>query len=407
LTATRSGYTIDPITVNVTSSLTQANFSAQVGCGNIVFNEQVTSWMGGWDFLTDQEDDVVAGTDAVIFQSAPSSGRVGINPGVDNNVASTTRARSQLYHIPVESDADAVFLGVYVYEVNTGAGAEFDRQYIDLVDEDGDVHNLYTSFANTAAWTYMEFPLDDFLGETVRIQFRALNTGGSFYSTMYFDDVQLVICNTHCDNRILNSGFETLPPAWDSGWLYNAEAVINPWYSTAPDPVHSGLWSMQLGIPTEGVTNTLGTYYPDVESSSEVWQRNITLPDDQSGGLLTFWIYRTRAEGVTPPVPLLPSALGPSKNVLPLVDPAFSGPRVVTATPEEDWVYAYIYDDDGDFLAKPLWQRATNDTIWIRYSFDLSDYMGQQIEVLFGVYNDGLGGPSAMWIDDVVVGTCD
>jgi hypothetical protein len=33
--------------------------------------------------------------------------------------------------------------------------------------------------------------------------------------------------------------------------------------------------------------------------------------------------------------------------------------------------------------------------------------MGQQIELLFGTYNDGKGGPSAMWIDDVVVGTCE
>lgn len=397
LTATRSGYNIAPLNVNVVSNLTQVNFSAQVGCGNIVVNEQVTVGMGGWNFLSDQED-VVPGTDITVFQSAPSSGRVGIDPADPVNIASTTRARSQAYHIPDEADADAVFLGLYVYQIDTGAG-EFDRQYIDLVDEGGNIHNLYTASAVTNAWTYLEFPLDDYLGETVRIQIRVLNDGGAFYSTMYFDDVTLVICNTHCDSQLINGGFEAR-----DGWLYNAEAVINPWYTGLY--FHTGLWSMQTGIPPDGVTNIGGTYYFNVESSSEVWQRNIDLPGDQSGGLLTFWIYRTSVEGVPPPG--APAAeFDPTRHAPALAATLSRGPLVVNATPEEDWVYVYIFDDDGDFLAKPLWQRATNDNTWMRYSFDLSDYMGQQIELLFGTYNDGLGGPSAMWIDDVVVGTCD
>jgi hypothetical protein len=230
---------------------------------------------------------------------------------------------------------------------------------------------------------------------------------------MYFDDIQLIICNTHCDSQIINGGFETLPLPGDpvnTGWLYDANAIINPYYSLAPDPIHSGLVSMQTGIPPEGVCSVLtGLCYADLAGTfSEVWQRNIDLPDDQSGGLLTFWVYRTRLEGVPPPTLLQPSAgLDPTKNVAPFADPAFLGPLAPTATPEEDWVYAYIFDDSGDFLAKPLWQRATNDAFWIRYSVDLSDYMGQQIEVLFGTYNDGVGGPSAMWIDDVEVGTCE
>ncbi|HEY5669548.1 MAG TPA: carboxypeptidase-like regulatory domain-containing protein, partial [Anaerolineales bacterium] len=117
LTATRSGYSIDPQHINVVSGPNVVNFNAQVGCGNIVVNEQVTVGMGGWDFLTQHEDDVNPGTDTVIYQSAPSSGRIGVKLGVDANIPDTTRAISQPYHIPNESDADAVFLGVYVNEV--------------------------------------------------------------------------------------------------------------------------------------------------------------------------------------------------------------------------------------------------------------------------------------------------
>jgi hypothetical protein len=219
---------------------------------------------------------------------------------------------------------------------------------------------------------------------------------------MYFDDVQLVICNTHCENQILNGGFEVQT---GTEWLYDGAARVNPAYTTRY--FHTGAWSMMTGIPIGGFTTAGGELVTNLESFVEVWQRNITLPDDHSGALLTFWILRTRQEGsIPPPLPALP-AQGPAGEFPAFADTAGRGPLAVSATPEEDWVYLYILDDDREFLAKPLWQRATNDSIWIRYSFDLSDYMGQQIEVLFGTYNDGRGGPAAMFIDDVVVGTCE
>jgi hypothetical protein len=405
LTAARSGYSIEPRSLTVTSNLSGVNFQAQVGCGSILVNEQVTAGAGGWEFLTDQEDDVVPGTDAIVFQSPPSSGRVGINFGVDSNIANTTRARSQVYHIP--SDADLAFVGMYVNRVDSGAG-EIDRQFIDLLDEDNNILATLNGpvFDVTADFTYLEFPLDAFIGEDIKIQFRVVNDGGAFYSTMYFDDVSLVMCNTHCDSQVINGGFESQDanPAI-SGWLYDMQAIINPWYTQ--DQVHSGLWAMQTGIPVSGTLSVkTGQTYFDLESSSEVWQRNINLPGDQSGALLTFWIYRTRAEGVVPPTPLTRN-LDPTRYLPALADPRGNVATLVNATPPEDWVYVYIRDDDRNTLAKPLWQRATNDNTWIRYSFDLSDYMGQQIELLFGTYNDGKGGPSAMWIDDVVVGTCE
>jgi len=396
LNAVRSGYDIAPQNLNVTSNLTAVNFTAQVGCGSIVVNENLTVGMGGWDFLTDQPDHVIAGTDTGVFRSDPSSGRVGINPGVDDNVASTTRARSKLYHIP--SDADAVFLGLWVYQLYTVAG-EFDRQYVDLVDSDGDIiRNLYAAYENTAAWTYLEFPLDDFIGDSVKIQIRALNSGGTGYATMYFDDVSLIICNTHCDDQIVNGGFEIQDPDPNiSGWLYMPPQTNTPVYTTAY--AHTGTYSMRTGIPTAD---------PDMESSSEVFQRNIDLPSDQSGAMLTFWLNTTRTDGVVPPGPIAPSVgSGPTVRV-PSAIGLGSPPRVVNATPEEDWFYLYVYDDEGDYLDRLMWEKTIDSkNTWLRYRFDLSDFMGQKIQLLFGTYNDGRGGPSAVYIDDVVLGTCD
>jgi bacillopeptidase F (M6 metalloprotease family) len=80
----------------------------------------------------------------------------------------------------------------------------------------------------------------------------------------------------------------------------------------------------------------------------------------------------------------------------------------VTATQEEDWLYLYVNDDEGDFLERLMWEKTIDSkNTWLRYRFDLSDYMGQKIQLLFGTYNDGRGGPSAVYIDDVVLGTCD
>jgi len=400
LTATRSGYSIEPLSINAAANLTAVNFSAQVGCGSIVTNEMLNADMGGWDFLSDQED-VVPGIDSTfVANSPPSSGRVGINTGVDSNIASTTRARSQVYHIP--SDADAVFLGIWINLVDTGVG-ENDRAFIDLLDADNNIiTTLYTVPRDSvSAWTFLEFGLDAYTDRSVKIQVRVLNDGGAFSATLYFDDVTLIICNTHCDSQIINGGFETT-----DGWLYNQEAIINPWYNPGPPPPHSGLFSMQTGIPVSGTLSILtGLNYFNLESSSEVWQRNIDLPDG-SGAMLTFWIYRTRLEGVPPPVPVPPADFSLRSAVPELAGSISRVPAAITATPPEDWTYVYILDDHRDFLAKPFWQRATNDNAWIRYDFDISDFMGQQIELLFGTYNDGKGGPAAMFIDDVEVGTC-
>jgi len=394
LTAARSGYDIAPVNLNVNSNLAAVNFTAQVGCGSIVVNETLNVGMGGWDFLTDQPDHVIPGTDTLVFRSPSSSGRVGINPGVDDNVASTTRARSQVYHIP--SDADAVFLGLWVTQTLTVAG-EFDRFYIDIL-EGNTINNVYYSSVSTVAWTYVEFPLDNFRNKDIKIQIRVMNSGGSGYATMYFDDVMLIICNTHCEDQIVNGGFESQSPnPAISGWLYIGPQLAPPMYTAAF--FHTGLWSMRVGIPTAGT---------DMEAFTEVFQRNIDLPSSHSGAMLTFWLLTTRTDGIVPPIEPRPPADFGSDREVPFITGRSSSPLALTATPEEDWWYVYVYDDDGNYLDRLMWEKTIDSkNTWLRYRFDLSDFMGQKIQLLFGTYNDGRGGPSAVYVDDVVLGTCD
>jgi len=406
LTATRSGYDIAPLNVNVVSNLTQVNFSAQVGCGSITVNGDVNPGMGGWDFLTTQWPEVNPGTDTFMFNTGPSSGRVGINPGIDLNVASTTSARSQVYHVP--SDADAVILGVWIYQMVTGAGGEFDRQYVEILDEDDDViSQLYYSGLSVAAWTYLEFPMDTYIGDNIKIQFRTLNTGGLSYMTTWFDDVNLIICNTTCDDLMTNGGFESQDPDYlISGWLADVPQNYLPGYS--PTIFHTGLWSMRTGIPTYAVAEDLL-----LDGFSEVYQ-TVDMRDPSpiheihyTEALLTFWLYTTRVEGIVPPPDGVPAGLAPERAVPTLSGLASRGPAVVNDTPEEDWIYVYVFDNNWNLLDRLVWEKATNTNTWVRYEFDATEYLGQRIKLLFGTYNDGRGGPSAMFVDDVVMGVCE
>ena len=393
LTATKSGYSTLPLNLNVASALNDVNFSVQVGCGNIVVNDSVNVGEGGWDFLTDN-DDVIAGTDLIVFNTAPSSGRTGIDPAAGINELSNTRARSQVYHIPSE-ELDSVFVGLWVFQVSTSAGVvgDYDHQYIELLDEDDNVvRTILFENLNTAAWTYVEYSLEQDLTDdlfphrNIKIQVRTVNDGTGGVSAMYFDNVALVMCNTHCEDQIVDGGFEL-----QTGWFMYAPQVISPTYTTAF--AHTGLWSVQTGIPVGD---------PNVESFSEVFQ-DVNLPSSHSGALLTFWLYTTSSGGIVP-VPALPSL---TREVTARPETERRSPLSIQATPENDTIYVYVLDEDGESLRRLFFEEATDTNGWTRYSFTLSEFMGEDIQLLFGTYNDGDRDVSAMYIDDVILGTCD
>ena len=158
------------------------------------------------------------------------------------------------------------------------------------------------------------------------------------------------------EELIVNCGFETdeawyicsLPPIWRPAA-----------YSTAV--VHSGTWSMRLGI----------TDQTDAYSHSPIWQK-VTIPFDASYATLSFWYY-----------PL-------SQDVI-----------------EHDWQEAMILDANHYILAQVMKVNSNSQT-WTRHTFDLLPYRGQTIAIYFNVHNDGLGDlKTAMYLDDVSVAVRD
>jgi len=156
-----------------------------------------------------------------------------------------------------------------------------------------------------------------------------------------------------CKELICNGGFETTE-CWVIG-----DTPRPAGYSTAI--VHSGSWSMRLGI----------THQSDTESWSSIYQE-VTIPGDAASATLSFWYY-----------PLCQDVVG------------------------NDWQGAIVFDHAWRILAWAMPKVCSNSQTWKPHTFDLTPYRGQTIIVYFNVYNNGVGNrKTAMYLDDVSIQVC-
>ncbi len=154
-----------------------------------------------------------------------------------------------------------------------------------------------------------------------------------------------------CPNLIVDGGFET-----GGGWVLGPNPVT-PQYVTFTK--HSGNQSLMLGI-TSGA---------NVESFSSARQ-TVMIPATATQTTLTFWFF------------------------------AIAGAPATT-----DYMEVVLLDSAGAILTKP-WVSHNNSQLWNQMSFDLSPWRGQTVQLYFNVYNDGLGGTAAMFLDDVSLTAC-
>jgi hypothetical protein len=87
------------------------------------------------------------------------------------------------------------------------------------------------------------------------------------------------------------------------------------------------------------------------------------------------------------------------------------GPEFGEAVFSHDAQYVLVLDPGatlaGDELLETLlWIRSDSQT-WMLFEFDLTKYAGQEIKLQFGTFNDGAGGVSALFVDDVSLEVCD
>ena len=70
-----------------------------------------------------------------------------------------------------------------------------------------------------------------------------------------------------------------------------------------------------------------------------------------------------------------------------------------------DVQYLLILDQNQNWIDTLVWMRS-NSKQWTNMTFDLSDYAGWKIMLQWGTYNNGTGGITSMYVDDVTLQSC-
>ena len=186
-----------------------------------------------------------------------------------------------------------------------------------------------------------------------------------------------------CSQLLFNPGFES-----DQAWRMAVSAYPAGYSSRM---AHSGLRSLRTGV--DGTTD---------KTSYSAGYQDVLIPAGMADATLSFSWYPITAE----------SPLTAAAAAEPMLEPAPERVQAVIsgAAPEGtlagDLQYAVLADQSGNILQTMLWTRS-NARTWQWASYPVSkSLIGRTVRVLFGVYNDGNGRSSVMYVDDVSLTTC-
>ena len=365
------------------------------------------------------ETDHRAGYSTTQAHSGQRSMRLGIESAL--NVYSYSDAWQEI-HIP--ADAHDPLLAFWYYPVSDDT--EGDRQYAFIQSQQGEILEWFLVLHSDARdWTYRELALDDYRDTTIRIRFSVRNDGLNGVTSMYVDDASVLVCGltpaptgsptasatasatpvstltptrtgtpsstatatatttgtaarsptpsqtatpthtspptssptatTHrtpvCADLVVDGGFEWDDDAWD------LPQTAHP-ASYTRTRSHSGQRSMRLGI--ESAENVY---------SYSTARQTIHVPADSEHLILSFWYYPASADT------------------------------------ENDLQYVLLQDAEGD--SDWVFRIRSNAAAWTHWEHPLPDrFKGKSITMYFGVLNDGAGGTTAMYVDDVALPIC-
>ena len=310
--------------------------------------------------------------------------RLGIVDGI--NVYSFSSA---MQGVSLPADASRATLSFWYYPIS--GDTLNDLQMVRLYENGVLLASLMREPSNARQWLWREYDLSPYLGRTIQLYFGVRNDGQGGSTAMYLDDVSVTTCGaawlsptpTHTPTRSATpSPTPTTTPAWTSTPTPTvgvtrrptcAELVSNPGFEDdaaweIPDTAHPaqysegrahmGRRSMLLGIP-EG---------ENIRSYSSARQL-LTLPADATRITFSFWYFPISDDGA------------------------------------HDRQYVLILDEQNVYLETVMWF-GSNQGVWLSRAHSLDQYAGRRIKIHFGVYNDGQGGSTAMYVDDVSIRAC-
>lgn len=183
-----------------------------------------------------------------------------------------------------------------------------------------------------------------------------------------------------CENLLLNPNFEGF-----GGW--NISPANNPSVYTM-QYWWSPVWSMLSGVPL-----WTANPFPGEFTTGEFWQPTL-IPIPANAYVVNL---RMRV------LPTSSDLWGYHIAEQAAMDAAFS-PDVPDATESQ---YAHIRDAANTTTLRQLFKWFPIDSYyWLYRSYNLMDFRGQTISVLFGAANDGWNGNTALYVDDVYLYYC-
>lgn len=391
-----NGYVFNPSVneVEVFGNLTGQDFVALQAADDAINGGFESD--GYWTFL-EYGTAWQAGYDTTIVHSGMRSSRTGILEAA-NNAAGYSTVLGQGILIP--SGASDAVLRIWLYTISEEGTADvmpakpdfpldgeatlaYDAQFLQVLDESGAILDtpLWVR-RDDRMWTYHEFNLSAYAGTTIQLHFGTYNDGADGVTAMFIDDLSLETSYAdpqQCTNYLVNSDFEGT-----GGWVMPATSY-QAGYSTRN--AFSGIYSMRTGIPLHTTRN--------IYSYSDAYQV-VTIPSGAVSATLS--------------MQLLPQS---EEAIADLAPQAFEPPAVGTVWGLEplayDAQYVLILNPYTGAIRERLlwWQPPHNRLTWTYRAFDLSRYAGQTIRIQYGSYNDGYGGRTVMWVDDVYLDVCD
>ncbi len=287
--------------------------------------------------------------------------------------------------VSIPADASSVTLTFYLYQRSSESGATSsagsslpgvqslnsptkDINYVGLYDLNNNLvaDPLVWERSNARIWTGYAFNLLGFHGRQLRIKFGTYNDGLDGVTAMYVDAVSLEVCPSAIP-VVQNGGFENT-----TAWV-RLNTPIPAGYSTAR--AHSGKYSMLAGVTQNG----------SAAKGYSIFEQMVSIPSTGSSATLQFYWWAQSGES--------------NLNSLPA---QLSTDSFLLTTNANDVQYMAVMDLNHNILAYPLWRRSNNRT-WETASFDLTSFKGKTIILRFGVYNDGDGDVTAMYVDDVSI----
>jgi photosystem II stability/assembly factor-like uncharacterized protein len=179
---------------------------------------------------------------------------------------------------------------------------------------------------------------------------------------------------TPAQDVIVDGGFEA-----GGGWTM--PATVRP-ASYSDRVAYQGLRSVRVGIVNGGNAYTYSSA-----------RQAVTIPTDTITATLSFYTYRVSGESTT-------AAQDRVFRMGSASDPWHTSPSRAAAG---DAQYVLIIDPDSGAILETLLWDLSNGQRWQHHAFDLRQYAGETVLIHFGVYNDGGGGRTGMYVDNVAL----